>query len=170
VPGEKLQIRGIQPPGLFLQQADFDLDSSGPQLRQPTAMDLRKRIALGRHHPANAGLDDCAGAGGRFPLVAAGLERDVHCGPGGPAAGQSQGFHLGMGLAETAVPPFADDFRPLDDNTTDHRVGLDVALPLSGQLQGTLHVPDIKFGLFHQKSPMGSCQLSVARSWLVLSR
>ena len=42
-------------------------------------------------------------------------------------------------------------FGAAGDDAADHRVRLDAAPPLGGQLQGPPHVPEIEFGRVHTK-------------------
>jgi len=146
---EQFQVRGIDPPGLALQEAHCDLDPGGRQFAEPLAGNLGESVVPGHHDAADPGRNDGLGTRGRLAVVAARLQRDQHGRPGGPGTGQLQRLDLRMGLAEAAVPPFADDLRPLDDDASDHRVGLDVPLPEDGQLQRPPHVPKVEFGLVH---------------------
>ena len=105
--------------------------------------------ALKTIHAAYARRDDRPGARRRLSLVAAGLERDDHRRPGGPAPRNPQRLDLRVRPAEPPVPAFANDLRAPHHHAPDHRVRLHVPPPPRGQLQGPLHVPAIELGLVH---------------------
>jgi len=154
---DQLEIRRVELPGFRLQQTDLDFDArplqldsaAGSEGRCAAAGHLREGIALGYDHARNARLDHRVGTRRGLPLMATGLQRDVHRGPGRPIAGQFQGVDLGMGCAEAPMPPLADNLGPAGDHTTDHRIRLDRSASPGGQFQGSSHVPEVEVGLGH---------------------
>ena len=81
----------------------------------------------------NASGDNRVGAGRRFALMAAGLERDIHRRALRPLARRRQRMDLGVRPAELLVPTLADHLAILHDDAADHRVRLDKALAAAGQ-------------------------------------
>ncbi len=146
---DELQIRRVEPPRFGFQFADGGFDSGRLQFGKTAAGHFREGIGHGGHHAANARRDDCLRARGRFAVVAAGFERNVHRGPRRARTGQTQCLDFGVRPAELAVPAFADDFGSAGDDAADHRIRLDIALPLKGQFQCTLEMPTIEFGEGH---------------------
>ena len=139
--GKEFQIRGVELSGLVFQDARLHFHAGGAEFRQTAAGNLGKRVGHGGHHAGDTGRKHGAGARRCLALVAAWLQRHVERRSAGPRSGNVQGFNLGVGLAEAAMPAFAHDLRAARDHAAHHRVRLDETLPLGGQFQGPLHVP-----------------------------
>ena len=91
-------------------------------------------------HAGDFMLQDSLGTGGRAPVMAAWLQRDIQgsaccalC-PGG------QGAAFGVGAAALGVPTFADDASLADENGADHWIWADAASAPVSQLQRPLHI------------------------------
>ncbi len=109
--------------GLFLEDADRDLD---PGLAQPPhAGPVGDRVGIERrhHHPRDAGREQRFGAGRGAPVVVAGLEGDVGGGAAGAFASGTERLHLGVRLAGPPVPALTDDGAVPDEHTAHQGIG-----------------------------------------------
>jgi hypothetical protein len=86
-------------------QPDLDVEACGAQHGQAGPGHLRVGVAEGDDHPTDPGGDDGVGAGGRAPVVRAGLEGDVEGRPGGRVPGGVEGDDLGVGAVTTVGGP-----------------------------------------------------------------
>ena len=140
--------------GLLLHQPDIHPDAMAFQFLGPLARDMRIRIAHRRHDPRHARLDKRLGAWRRATLMTTGLERQIHAGAVRlDFSHLIQRIDLGMRLAGTLMPAFADDFPVLHDHATDPRVGIGGIHPAASELQGARHEARIGDGGRHDFFP-----------------
>jgi len=137
--GHELEELLIQAAAFLLPDADDGFDALGPQCRHPPAGDDGIRIDGTDHHPGRLLPDQGLDAGGRPPLVGAGLQGDVEGGAGDGLPGPSDGVDLGVALAAADVIAFPDDPAVLDDDGADHGIRTRPAFTLPGQPQCPVH-------------------------------
>ena len=126
--------------GRLLQNPALDLESGGPQARDPATVDRREGIARSDHHPTDPRRDHRGRAGGSLAVVAAGLERHHEGAGAGRLPRSLQRHHLGVRAAMALVPSLADDppfGREYDG--ADLRIRLHEAFATAGQFEGPLH-------------------------------
>ena len=102
------------------------LDAGGAQLRDTASRDLRIGVLDAHHHPADAGIEQGAGARRCAPVVAARLERGDHRGPpqvGSRGPGRGQRHDLGVRSARWRGRPLEAIPGRRDDHGADPGVG-----------------------------------------------
>jgi len=143
-----LEERRVEPAGLFLAEADLDLDARPAQPLDALAASVRRRIEHGDNDAGDSGGEDGLGAGAGLALMAARLERDVHRRPFGldaEVAAVLDRVDLRVRAAELLVVALADELAGLDDDAADRRVGLARADSFLCQLQRREHELRILF-------------------------
>ena len=117
---------------------DADLDALVAQDPQTAAARLLGRVVGADHDAREPGRDDRVGARRRLALVAAGLERHVERrAVRGRRRRRRDRLDLGVRAAVGAVPALAQDHAVARDDRAHDRVGLHVAQPVVGELDGT---------------------------------
>src|SRR5206468_10244601 len=86
----------------------LDRDAGRTQDREPTAVDERIWVADRRYDAPDPRLDDRVGAGGRPPVVAAGLQAHDQGGASRPRARLGERHAFGMRRPRALVPPLTD--------------------------------------------------------------
>ena len=96
---------------LLGEHAGGDGDSGRFQPRVSLSIHPQVRIGHRGDHAGDAGRDQRIGAGRRFAVMGAGLERDIDRGPARRCPGLGQRHRLGVGTAAGSRPAAADDDR-----------------------------------------------------------
>ena len=71
------------------------------------------------------------------------FKRDIQSCAFGARPGDAQRLDFCMRAAEAAMPPFADDFAGLRDDTSHHRIRLDQPFAAASKLKRAGHVPEV---------------------------
>ncbi len=137
--GQQFQVGRIELPRIGLTNPRVHGDAGSAQARGPLAGHLGKRVFHGRHHPADARLDDGLGAGRRFALMAARFQRDIKRAATGRLTRLVESVDFRVRFAKALVPAFAGHGLPADDDRSHQRVGFHVTAAALGQEQGPLH-------------------------------
>ena len=141
--GEAKNVAGMIAPRLVRADPDIDGNAGGAQPGMPLPRHFGIGIFQRRHHARYAGGDDRVGAGRRFAVMRAWLERDVQRRAKGrvicPRAGAAQRLDLGMRPAAGLRPAAADDHAILDDDRADRRIGPGAAQPAAAERQRERH-------------------------------
>ena len=119
----------------LLHQAAFDRHPRLLQAREPTACDLRIRVAHGRydaHHPRR---NQRIGTGRCAPLMRTRFERHIHRRAARLLASLLQGVHFGMRRTGALMPAFAYHFSIAHNDAADARIGAGAIEPLLCQTQ-----------------------------------
>ena len=130
----------VEGPALGLQYVLGHLDPVGPEDSQPFPRHLGVGVPRPHHHPGDAGFQNGLGTRGLAALVAAGLQGDIHGGPGGVLGAGGQGSPLGVEVPTLGVVPLADDLAVLDDHGPHHGVGAGPPGAFLGQRESLGHI------------------------------
>jgi hypothetical protein len=136
-------MAGMVAPRLFGAKANVHRGACGAQARVPGTGNFGIGIFQCRDDARDARGDDGVGAGRRFAVMRARLERDVKRRPASGRACASQSFDLGMRPPAGLCPAAADDHPILDDHRADRRIGPRASQAPPAQRQRKRHVASV---------------------------
>ena len=132
-------VAGMVAARLVGADADLDDNAGRAQPRMAGAGDFGIGIFERGDDARNSGGDDGIGAGRRFAVMRAGLERDVERRAARRGAGAAQRLDLGMRPAAGLSPAAADDDAVLDDDGADGGIGPGAAKPAPAERKRERH-------------------------------
>ncbi len=132
-------MAGVIAPRLIGADADIDGNARGAQPGVALPCHFGIGVFERRHHARNAGGNDGVGAGRRFAVMRAGLERDIQCRANCRLTRAAQRLDLGMRPAAGLRPAAADNHAILDDDRADRRIGPGAAKPAPAEAQSQRH-------------------------------
>ena len=106
---------------MFSAESDIDLDSGGAQFGVALPRDLGIGIDQRGHHARQAGCDHRVGAGRRFAVMRARLQRHIQRRAARGLAGPPDRLDFGMRPPTRLGPAAADDDAVFDDHRADRR-------------------------------------------------